>query len=288
MSIQQFSNNPLQGQNPIEVSLFSEIRPDTVDIQPQLPYRLPFHSIGLVTQGVAEYETDFKPYRAERGTLLLFAPQKVLRLRSPSGWDGIIARFLPEFLLPARASGRDASLFLQFRQLPQQTVLSAPQFSMLERHLRALWQYLKLEVDGPLKIDLLRHQLYGLLNLIVLFGPSASPENNRRLARFQQFEALLESQFARQHRLGAYARQLHCTERSLSRASLEVVGIPAKAVISARLALEAKRLLAYTDDNIQQIADQLGFADAAVFGKFFKRETAMLPTAFRKWASVLS
>jgi AraC-like DNA-binding protein len=55
----------------------------------------------------------------------------------------------------------------------------------------------------------------------------------------------------------------------------------AKAFISARINLEAKRLLAHTVLPVSVIAERLGFEEATHFSKFFKRNTGCTPTEFR-------
>lgn len=70
--------------------------------------------------------------------------------------------------------------------------------------------------------------------------------------------------------------------KSLTRATLEATSESAKSVIAARIALEAKRLLAHTDRPVYLIADGLGFVEATNFAKFFKRETGFTPVGFRR------
>lgn len=56
----------------------------------------------------------------------------------------------------------------------------------------------------------------------------------------------------------------------------------AKAIIAARINLEAKRLLVHTSLPVGTIAEQLGFDEPTNFGKFFKREAGCTPAAFRR------
>jgi transcriptional regulator GlxA family with amidase domain len=55
------------------------------------------------------------------------------------------------------------------------------------------------------------------------------------------------------------------------------LGMPTKAVINARLALEAKRLLAHTTLPVQTISSDLGFDEATSFDKFFRKEVGTTP-----------
>jgi AraC-like DNA-binding protein len=77
------------------------------------------------------------------------------------------------------------------------------------------------------------------------------------------------------------ARALGCSERSLTRATREVVGMSAKELVTARLVLEARRRLAHSTTPVARISDDLGFSEATNFVKFFRRETRTTPRAFR-------
>ena len=53
-------------------------------------------------------------------------------------------------------------------------------------------------------------------------------------------------------------------------------------VISERINLEAQRLLQFSDKNMNEITEELGFSEASHFSKFFKRQIGVSPNAFRK------
>ncbi len=53
-------------------------------------------------------------------------------------------------------------------------------------------------------------------------------------------------------------------------------------IIRNRVMLEAKRLLLFTQLKSKEIAYNLGFAEQAHFVNYFKKNTGITPTAFRK------
>ena len=69
--------------------------------------------------------------------------------------------------------------------------------------------------------------------------------------------------------------------KTLARASAEATGLTPKQIIDARLVLEARRLLAYTDVPVSTVGRRIGFDDPANFCRFFTRATGMAPGAFR-------
>jgi len=108
----------------------------------------------------------------------------------------------------------------------------------------------------------------------------ASPEtlDDRRLAQFRQ---LLEQHLAQHHSLGFYANSMGCTQRTLTRLTQARMGASPLALIHRRLALEAQRLLRYTNASVAQVAHELGFADPSYFSRFYLRLTGKRPQAER-------
>lgn len=85
-----------------------------------------------------------------------------------------------------------------------------------------------------------------------------------------------------QHEVSFYAEQLCVTPVQLSRAVKNVMGKSALNIIHDIMLTEAKIQLRKQNVSIQQIADYLNFSDQAAFSKFFKKNTGVPPTAFRK------
>lgn len=83
-------------------------------------------------------------------------------------------------------------------------------------------------------------------------------------------------------RAADYAHRLGYTVKTLTRACTAATGQPVKHVIDARVALEAQRLLAHTDEPVATIARRLGFPEPTNFGKFFTRCTGETPGTFRQ------
>jgi len=102
------------------------------------------------------------------------------------------------------------------------------------------------------------------------------------MKRFGRFRQQVEAHFSSRHRVSDYSRLVGCSEKTLTRTTLAVAGVAAKAFLARRIALEAKRLLAHTSMPIAVISDQLGFDEATNFVKFFKRCVGCVPGDFRR------
>jgi AraC family transcriptional activator of pobA len=119
-----------------------------------------------------------------------------------------------------------------------------------------------------------------LIRTLAAHEPTAAPtaRTDRRLDRFRQ---LVELHY-RQHRsLDFYADALGMTRRTLTRLTTAQLGCTPLEVIHRRLALEAHRLLRFTNATATQVATELGFDDPSYFSRFYQRMTGRRPIAER-------
>jgi AraC-like DNA-binding protein len=79
-----------------------------------------------------------------------------------------------------------------------------------------------------------------------------------------------------------YAKKLNISADYLNKIVKQNSSITASKFIREKTILQAKRLLAYTDDTIESIGEILGFVDSSYFRKFFKRETSIRANEYRE------
>lgn len=142
-------------------------------------------------------------------------------------------------------------------------------------------------VASDLGVELMRHLLAAHLLRIARSTPRLSSDvppspPATRNTIFQRFLHELELSFASTRKAEEFASRLGYSLRTLNRACDAAAGTTAKAIINARVTLEAKRQLAHTELPASTIGRQLGFSEAANFGKFFTFETNMTPGEFRR------
>ncbi|MFN0176693.1 MAG: AraC family transcriptional regulator [Saprospiraceae bacterium] len=112
-----------------------------------------------------------------------------------------------------------------------------------------------------------------------------SSQKSPGLTLFQQFQIAVEKNFRSRHEVAAFADQLLTTPRQLNEICKKYAGNSAVEYIHKRLALEAKRLLFYSDANISEIGFELGFEDPAHFSRFVRKSTGRAPSEWRKQKS---
>jgi len=198
--------------------------------------------------------------------------------------------FTSEFLLPAKSGVR-------LGELPLFQASGHPVFQVSEAEwteLDAIFRKMERELASayPYKYDLLRTHVLELIHAgqklqpLPLQQPAVTAA--ARIAAL--FTELLERQFPlqtpqQQLQLRSpkeYADRLAVHVNHLNKALKQHTGRTTTALLAARYAEEAKRLLQEPTWTVSQVSDSLGFAEVADFSHFFKRHTAVSPAAFRQ------
>jgi len=237
------------------------------------PRRLSFFQILLLNSGSAHQEVDFIRYDLRAGLVAFTMPGQVQRLSMAERCKGRLLIFEPSFLSNREHSAEIRRILPVMEAVPE--IANAferlfHEYSEIASH--HTWQHILFHEVVALLLRLQRQSES---------APAQSPRGSDALQLFARFEDLLENSFAEHRSATALARQLGCSEKTLSRACALVAGHPPKTLIQQRVALEAKRILAHTDLPVKEVSTQLGFSESTNFVKFFRRAAGELPTAFR-------
>jgi len=97
----------------------------------------------------------------------------------------------------------------------------------------------------------------------------------------RQFHTLVEVHFKTNHEVQFYAEKLFKSPKTLTNQFKKAGISPPLKIINQRRILEARRMLYYTGLSVKEIAEELGFEDAANFTRFFKNNTGTSPSELR-------
>ncbi|SEJ04935.1 AraC-type DNA-binding protein [Dyadobacter sp. SG02] len=128
-------------------------------------------------------------------------------------------------------------------------------------------------------------QTYLLLLFNLLKRESHTGRSQPEPPLLRSFFELVAVHYKTRHEVAWYAGELNVTAKTLNGNSRKFLDKTAGAVINEKLTAEAKRLLLYSQANLGEIAYELGFTDPSHFNKFFKRQTGVLPSIYRKGIS---
>ncbi|WP_436278248.1 helix-turn-helix domain-containing protein [Micromonospora gifhornensis] len=252
----------------IETVTLCSLAPDPRWRRPMLLDR---ELIVLATSGHGYAEVDFRPLPCRPGTLLRVRPGQVLRCALPD-LDATVIRWHPEALHGLDVAADDGPAWFQLAGEDEDAVINeVSQLTVDARRHR----------DTPAGRSLLRHQLSVLLLRLSMLPNADWRPSRPEEVTYHRFRREVEIGFSHSRRVEDYADRLGCSVRTLTRACLAVTGRSAKQVLDERVALQAGRLLAATDEPIAQIGRQLGFTEPTNFGRFFTREVGVSPGSFR-------
>ncbi|NGP78000.1 AraC family transcriptional regulator [Balneolaceae bacterium YR4-1] len=106
--------------------------------------------------------------------------------------------------------------------------------------------------------------------------------DNSSTELIRQFNILVEQHFKEHHQVSSYAEMLHKSPKTLSNVFASAGHRSPLEVIHHRIAMEGKRQLLKTDKLAKEIAFDLGFRDQSHFSRFFKKETGISPSQYRR------
>jgi len=244
-------------------------------------FRLNFWCILYILEGEGTHSIDFTEYSYTKGDLIVLEKNQIHSFRVNYNVKGYIININEPFFLD---SGGTLDLnSLVFFQTPYKQPLL---------HLN-----ISKEVTSRQLIDLLYREYpaaeYNSKNLIkALFNAfvnSIRKENQDNIKKikinsyenYYKFRELVEKNFKTLKTVSDYEKIMGVTKKTINQSCRECADISAKTLIINRILLEAKRLLVQGKLRNYQIAEVLGFEEAANFSNFFKRYTNTSMTDFR-------
>ncbi len=268
----------------LEIFTMSNLRKRACGQSLLATHRYAFYTLIFVTSGRSRQLLDFKPLMCKPGSLIAIKPGQAHNFGTEINWDGWMVVFRPEFLGTSRMADQDLQLDIVLEQLGEHIELKEQEFSCVTEIITKMLKDTEIKAPQREIHTLLRHQLAALLLRLNIFYGHRVERNNDSSSqqRFKDFKRLVEDKFTYWHQVGDYLSHLKCSEKSLSRATTEFAGMNAKSFIAARINLEAKRLLAHTDQSVTAISESLGFDETTNFIKFFKRTVGTTPAKFRQ------
>lgn len=153
--------------------------------------------------------------------------------------------------------------------------------------LQAVWKMLELEMVSRdnLQLEMLQMMLKRILILCTRIYKSQKDYNQletQNVDLIRDFNFLVEQHFKQHHSVSEYAELLFKSPKTLSNVFKKAGEKSPLQFIQARIMIEARRLLKYSDQNVSDIAYELGYNDVQTFSRFFKKNENISPADYRK------
>lgn len=174
-------------------------------------------------------------------------------------------------------------MFFMIKERPCIAV-TADELQAFEEYHSFLWSKVKLK-DNPYRKEITQGLLMALFYEIYdIYQGHAVKERTPKAARkiCSNASSGTCTSLQRGEERVLYADKMFLTPKHLSTVVKEVSGKTAGEWIDSLVILEAKAMLKSSEQSIQEIADELHFANQSFFGKYFKHHTGFSPKEYRK------
>lgn len=238
-------------------------------------YQYNFYQIFWFTKVTSEHsqEIDFKSYPIIKDQLWIIYPGQV-QFFNPNGIEGYYMAIDKNYF--------NRIIFQQlknnvFKSIPPLHYAVSKENNVVFKHLIEL---IKKEWLTKKRTDVLEKYLtLWLIHLqdSKILNDTISSTDTRL---FQLLE-LIETNYINYRSNIFYADKIALSTKRMNEILFLNTGYTLTQHIQQRLILEAKRLISYSNENIQTISNILGFTEVNYFNRFFKKHTGQTPLDFR-------
>lgn len=247
----------------------------------KFPHKQDFYALLFVEAATGEIVIDNHRIRLDKAKAITIKPRCINSIDINRQAAGKIICFTEDFF----SLRYNNNILYQFSFLQRESTsyvrLSKEQQGRWEILFRLLAEEFKFKKRETKKV------LRSYLNIVLfelerLYNPVGFVKSkSQKQEKIHLFEGLIEKHFAAKKLPSAYAEMLNVSPNYLNKVCKDETGQTAGDLIRKRITIEAQRLLHYTNDSVNEIADKLGFENTSYFVTFFKKQTALTPEGFR-------
>ncbi|WP_103072010.1 AraC family transcriptional regulator [Aquimarina sediminis] len=249
------------------------------------PHKHNFYLSVLFTKGTGIHEIDFESYHIKPGSVFLLRPGQTHFWKFTTKGEGYIFFHSKEFY-EATHQNKNLNIFPFFfsNQNSPCIYLNKKTMGLVEPLFSAILKesYSKAILKKQKLINLIDLIYIELSRLIVQDNFEDLISSKNQSMKLYKFEQLVEEKYKTQKSAIAYAKDMNLSVKHLNRICQKTIGKTTTDVILERVILEAKRLILYSDNNLTEIAWDLGYNDYSHFSKLFKQKSKISPSQFQK------
>jgi len=249
------------------------------------PYKFKEVIIALCMDGKAKVKIGVKDVEVEKQNVFIVLPEQVFVITEITTDFKAVVVVMKDRFFDVRNNLSEIMELQQF--ILKEQGLFIPKQDMQE--VVTLLGLMKMEIadSNMFTPQIIQHYCYILFyNCYALFKQKEAGQytigTGKKEAVFERFINEVERHFKEQHDIRFYADRLCLTPKYLSLLIKEASGKTAAVWIREYLVLEARALLKSGRMTIQQISNELNFADQSHFGCFFKRYTGCSPREYQR------
>lgn len=241
-------------------------------------HRHDFFYMLALKKAAGNHEIDFAPYQVCDNSVFFMRPGQVHQLSLKAVSTGYLMAFKTDFYHPhekasnqlVRKASNMNSYYPDANSFKKLLSILTDIFQEYTDKQESYQEVIKANLD-ILFIELARQQRKSLSKNVI-------PYTQERL---EEFLGLLETHISDHKQVSQYAGMLNLTPYQLNAITKATLGKTCSELINEHIILESKRYLLATSNQVNQIADHLGYEDVSYFIRFFKKQTGYTPETFR-------
>lgn len=275
------NHNSLQKQDLIPISFDELVANDDANLC-IAPDQL---TIILCTGGRKELQINFADYTLTPGSLAFIYPNSMWRPLATS------SDFEAHYFSIQGTSAKEWNAFIDL-----DTVFSLSSYIAKHPHTQlsldetlVMTQYLNLlksRYEADAQAIIIRFILSAFTLELNRIFTAREKSDRSKISRQEdilwKFLTLLKQYHQEERTVNFYADKMCISPKHLSSVIKQMSHKTAHEIIADFVTMTAKRLLKTTTMSIQEISDELNFANQSFFGKFFKQNTGQSPSAYRR------
>lgn len=255
----------------------------------QKVHRHPFYEMIYIEKCDGEHIVDYKKYTNLENVVFLIKPGQTHYWRNVTSASGKLIYFTENFLFHSSMGLSSIWEIQLFKNIADNPAVYISQENA--RYINVFFDIMLKEYEDKKTsyADVLRSSLNILL---VHFQRQHNSLQEKKVfiqessEIVERFENIIDQKVGENLSVKEYAYELGVSTSYLNMQTQKAKGISPGAMIKKAQLTEIKRLLLNTSLNISEISDKLNFQDIAYFCRFFKKETGLSPTDFRKEYSI--
>jgi AraC family transcriptional activator of pobA len=248
------------------------------------PHKHDFYLILFIVRGEGTHTIDFNSYEVYPNAIFLMTPGQVHWWKLSDDTQGYIIFFTKAFY---QMQMRESNLmeFPFYHSLTTSPAMKIEKDEVINfTFAQMLREYTS--IDKP-NLRLLRTYLDLLLLELARNNKSENTATQGNTIKLRKVEQLIEKNFKTLKQPGDYGNLMNLSTSYLNNICKDNLGKTLTALIQERIILEAKRLFAYSDMNVNEIAAKLNYDNASYFVRLFKKNTGITPEEFKRSLSVV-
>lgn len=243
------------------------------------PHKHDFYLLLYIVSGGGVHTIDFNNYKITPNSVFLMTPGQVHSWQLDPDTDGFVIFFTKGFY-QMQSNENNLLDFPFYHSLTASPLIVVKDSEVIDFVFRQMIHEYRPSASSNLRM--LRSYLdVVLLKLSESFSGSALSAASTSTYKLRRLEQLIEKNFKKFKQPGDYAELMNLSPSYLNSICKENLGKTLSELIQERIILEAKRLCAYSDANVNEIAFKLNYSDASYFVRFFKKHTGFTPETFR-------